>query len=135
MAFKLSKADKNKRDKLVSRLTNARSALEYRIKVYNENLESQNRILQDTLSKYHTVVAEANEFVTNIVQRSDDEMELKSDRWFDSMRRDLVNDWVEEWGDSDFVAVDIVLPEFIEYDNDNHAEILENLPEKPKTSY
>lgn len=124
MAFKLARAELNRRDEIIHDL---RSKLE----LLEQALEQDPSIpdnISEAASIFTVVTSEAEDFRDEVASRLRDEYDEKSEKWREGDTGDEVNSFIEEWESADFSNCDLDLldpePEGLE----SYADDLENLP-------
>jgi DNA anti-recombination protein RmuC len=133
MAMKLSKQEVKDRDMHVDALREGQGKLVDAIREFNEALEKLRDPLRQAIHDYNETLANANQFLSNLTERVDQELEGKSERWQNSEKGEAAAEWRSALGDVSFSDVDVDLPEDVsEHLPDDHAEELEQLPEEPE---
>lgn len=131
MAFKMDKRDKKRRDEIVIKLREARAKLEDEVAAFNEDIENSKEKSQTALADYNELLEEARGLIQDISSQAEADMGNKSEKWQDGTKGKAVLDWLEALQDPDLGDIDIDFPEPINLDIEDHAEMMENLPEEP----
>jgi hypothetical protein len=129
MAFKLDKQEIARRDKIFGELTEGRSALEDAVSVYNAALEELKAPVLAAVEKYNEAVEEARGFAEDIASQADGEIDDKSEKWQEGERGQAASAWKDEWENASFDPYEIEFPEELAFEQPDHPETLENLPE------
>jgi hypothetical protein len=106
MAFALKKSDLKRRDELAAALREKFQAVEDAVGAYNEAL------------------GEARDFVEDLASAAEDDFSSKSDKWQEGERGEAARSWID--------ALQEFAPEDIEAPEEEAAEALESLPERPE---
>lgn len=113
MAFKLSRLEIARREKLLQEARAAYTDLEAAIESFNETLEQQKALLDTELEAYKEKLSELDGFLDDIRTERQDEFDAKSDNWQSSDRASAIAEWLDTFSTFDFI-VDIELPEPVE---------------------
>jgi hypothetical protein len=128
MAFKLTKDESARRDKILGELQTERSKLEDAISVYNANVEDLKNPVVAALEQYNAVVEEARGFAEDVANQAEQDYDDKSDKWQEGDKGQAASGWKDEWENADFQEFEIEFPDELPSDLPEHAETLENLP-------
>lgn len=129
MAFKLTKDESAQRDKILAELNETRDVLEAAISAYNSVVEEAKPPVEEALEKYNAVVERAQSFAVDIANQAETDIDEKSEAWQESERGEAAVEWKDEWLDAEFSAYELEFPDELQFDQPDHAETLEGLPE------
>lgn len=124
--FKLTKAELEARADLVGKLNDSATALMKTIDEYNDELERLRGPIEDALSAYNELVAEARDFASDVASQADSDIADKSEKWQDSERGQAAIAFKDEWEGLVLEDVEIDFPEELSVDEPDHAGILES---------
>jgi hypothetical protein len=97
MAFRITKAEADRREELVKRLEAQWGVVEDSVREYNEAVQSLREPVENALNLYNEIVQEARGFADDIANEHTDAFDDKSERWQDSETGEAVREWVDEW--------------------------------------
>lgn len=114
---KISKSDIQRRDKIASELKDAR-----------EKLESELAALAEVYKEYNDAKAEAKSYCDDIASQIEEYIGEKSEAWQEGENGQRWASWKETYEGFD-IQLETEVPEF---DEEDVAESLEQLPEEPE---
>jgi hypothetical protein len=130
MAFKLDKQELASKAELIEELTAQRSNLDGAIEAFNDALTTARDALQAAIDDYNDKLEGAREFAGEIAAQADSDMSDKSERWLEGDRGQNAEAWKSEWENATFEPIEIDMPDEISCDADDHAEMLDQLPDE-----
>ena len=129
MAFKLTKAEDQRRMDYVTSLNELKSKLEDAIGEFNAKREELKAPVEAAFNAYKEALAEAKGFAEDIASAAEGQIDDKSERWQESERGEAARSWQQEWE-----GAELDEPDDIDFGDDldtpdlDHADTLENLP-------
>jgi hypothetical protein len=130
MAFKLSKADAERRAAYIESLTDLRGKLEDAISGFNAAVDELKAPVTTILEAYNAELEEARGFIEDIARGADEEIDDKSEKWRDGERGQAATQWKDEYENADLSNFEITFPEELPGDLPDHPETLDGLPEE-----
>lgn len=128
MAFKLTKNEATTRDDFVARFEMASAELDQVRETTNEAIEALLGPLNEKITAYNVILAEAKEYAEEIAARFQTEFDDKSEKWQESEKGVAVSEMIESWTNLDFEEVDDVAIDQIEDFDFEHRDILDAVP-------
>lgn len=127
---KLSKADIEARDVLITRLNDAFSELTNAVDEFNSTIQSQWTDVEEKQNAYNEVLAEAGEWAEGIRDQIDEYMGERSEKWQEGETASQYESWKGEYENAAQLAEsELSAPDELNVDIDNHADTLGDLPE------
>lgn len=130
MAFKLSKAQLQRRDKLIDDLRGARGKLVDVVAVTNAEIQ---RLVGDDLTPaieaYNALLEQARAFVEELGTDFRSEFDDKSEGWQEGERGQAADEFIGAFENVSFDDVELPQVEEIAIDENDEAVMLEELPE------
>lgn len=130
MAFKLSKAQLQRRDKLIDDLRGARGKLVDVVAVTNAEIQ---RLVGDDLTPaieaYNALLEQARAFVDELGTDFRSEFDDKSEGWQEGERGQAADEFIGAFENVSFDDVELPQVEEIAIDENDEAVMLEELPE------
>lgn len=126
---KLSKAQEKEKAEHAQKIRDAAGALEGAIDQFNKELERQRADVQAAQTKLNEAIADAESWRDEINTAQGDFFEDKSERWQEGEAGSKYSSWKEAWAE-EFEQVEIELPDDIQAEWYDVAELLENLPDE-----
>jgi chromosome segregation ATPase len=130
MAFKLSKAELERRSSLVQSLSDKKGQLEAEIEAYNSEVQELRGSVEEALDGYNTVLVEAKAFCDDIASTRQSEYDEKSDKWQEGDRASAAADWISEWENFEGDEIQLDWPEELELPDAEHGEALDGIAEE-----
>lgn len=127
MAWKLDRHEAKQKQELVDKLTAQRADLDACIEIFNAELERLQEPVKESLEKLNELLEEAREFKEDVYSRLDGEYDGKSEKWQEGDRGQGVRQWIEQWSEASFDAIELETPEDIELDENDSADTLDQL--------
>jgi len=93
MAFKLTKLELERRDRLAADLKTQASKLEDAIRTFNAVMVEAQEPVNMALTAYNELVTETRAFAEDIASAADDAMNDKSEAWQNGEKAQAANDW------------------------------------------
>jgi len=128
MLFKLSKADIDRRDALVSQLEELRSKLEDAVSHFNAEVEKLREPVEQALEAYNEAVGEARSFAEDNASEGEAAYDERSERWQEGERGQAAQQWVQQWQQVQLDDYEISFPDELAFDAPSHSEDLNDLP-------
>ena len=128
MSYKLNKAEIKERDELVFELRKASNKINVAIAAYNEAVAAQRDILTLAVDRYNGLVDDVSAFVGEVTERIDEYIDDKSEKWRDSDKGEVLNEFKNTWGNWSCEEYELEVPDDIAFEEPDHADELENLP-------
>lgn len=131
MAFKLTKSEEARRIKLRDDLIEAREVMMTEVAQQEDRIRAAVAAINRSFENYNEVLQEARGFVEDIHAERDDEFEERSERWQEGDRGDEAREWLDALQEVIDAMEDIAPVEIdpFEIDPENHAELLDDMPE------
>jgi hypothetical protein len=129
MAFKLTKQEQAQRSDLVGRLIASREELDHCLGGVHDALEMAAEALRSSVEAYNELVEEARGFAADIAAQAEEDIGEKSERWQEGERGEAAQEWQREWENAEWEEVELPTIERISFDNLDHADVLDGLPE------
>ena len=130
MAFKLSKGDLARREKLVKELGEALAEVTAAVEAFNTGIDTLRTDIEQAVADYNEVVAEAKGFADDIASQAENEIDEKSDAWREGERGQAAEEWQGEWANLDLDEIEVDIPDPIDFDEPDHGSALEEAPEE-----
>ena len=134
MAFKLTKADEQRRTTTVVDLHKAAQKLQIVVESANAQLAKLREELSEAFRVYNETLAVAAGFRDAIVAQVKEDFSNKSEKWQEGGRGSKVQEWISSWNDLDLDELEPPEIEEIEVPECNHAYDLEEAPDEPETT-
>ena len=128
MAFRLTNRESSLRDEYVHRLRKAHEDVTAAMVDFNEKLDKLTGDVNQAVARYNEVQADAQEFISNITARLEEEVNDKSEKWQESDRGQAASTFLDEWNIELDPMADLELPPVDDPFVDTGADELENLP-------
>lgn len=135
MAFKLTRAEENRRDMLRDKIADAKM-------IFDEAMEAELKVIEDALGSinaarttYNETVAEAYGFLDDIINEREGEFDDMSERWQEGDRGEATQSWIESLQEvrDELIDVEEIMIDLPDVTGlPDHAEILDNLQTEPE---
>jgi len=129
MAFKLTKTEETRLEKLKTDLTDTYSGLEKAVSDYNEGEDELRAAIDNALALYNQNLAEFRSFVEEVATDRRNEYDEKSDGWREGDNGSTADEWISTWEGADLEDAEVKYPDQLELDFENHADT--DLPVEP----
>lgn len=128
MAFKLTKAENNRREELVASIEIATTPLSAAITEANEAIVAIVASLNEKVAAYNEVLSEARDFAATLVERLQEEFDDKSEKWQEGERAEAASEFIDSWTSIADQLEDVEDFEFDGFDDfdPDHRDTLEN---------
>ena len=126
--MKLNRRQLAERDELAQKLAEASLAVSAAVDQFNLSLEDLKEPVSTALEKYNEVIDECRNFVGEIVEIAEAEIDAKSEKWQESERGQAVVGLKDQWESADFDGVELDLPDEVSFDDPEHGDGLLALP-------
>lgn len=130
---KIDKTLLKERDEIVANIRTKREKLDAAIEAYNEAAAKAWGVVEDALQAYNETLEPAREWISGITGDIDVYVSERSEKWQEGEKAEAYESWKSDYesADSSLEEVSINPPDQIEEDIEDHAQILEELPEEP----
>jgi len=133
MAFRLTRAEENRRDYLRDQLIEAKGLLEEEVDAECRAIENAVEAINAAHTRYNEMVQEAHGFIEDIISERENEFDDKSERWQEGDRGQAARSWIDSLQESldelcDLEPIVIELPDGADYPD--HAAVMDDLPEE-----
>lgn len=130
MAFKLTRDELKQKQEHIDKLTESFHGLEAAIEIYNSGLSALRDKLREEISTYNDSLSEAKDFMADIASDRDSEFSDKSERWQEGEKGQAAQEWYQEWENAELDEFDPELPDDIEFNGENPADVLDQLQDE-----
>ncbi len=130
MTFKLNKSEVAQKAELMGQIADAKLALDTAIENYNSAVAGAKKTLLPAIETYNETLSAALEFTQDIAGQAQSDIGDKSERWQEGERGQAAVAWGEEWSNATFDPIEVELPDDLEIDIEDHADMLDCLPDE-----
>ena len=128
MAFKLGKAEIERRAEIVEAINEAWGKLDDAINVYNDAVAALREPLADALAAYNESVSEARGFAEDVVSQADEDLGDKSEKWQEGERGRAAVEFKDAWEYLSFDEIEIEYPDDVAIDDPGYGSALDEAP-------
>jgi len=132
MAFKLSKADTERRDGYANDLRETASKLEDAVREYNDAVMTLRGPIEALLAEYNETLEEARGFAEDIATTAEGAFDDKSEKWQEGDKGQAVAEWKDAWASIELEPIEIEWPEDLAEPEFEHGDNLDALPVEPE---
>ena len=129
MAFKLSKADVERKDGYVADLREAEGKLNDAVSTYNTEVTTRRAAVEAAVEAFNEILGEAGGFCEDIANEAESQIDDKSERWQQSETGQFAIAWKDAWHQIslDLEPVEIEWPADLAVETEQMIADLENL--------
>jgi hypothetical protein len=128
VAFKLSKAEIQRRDGYVEDLEKAWSEIEQAVNTYNEGVANLRAPVEQAVAHYNEVMGEAKGFAEDVASQADGEWDERSEKWQEGEKGEAAAEYRDAWQTIEFEEIELEWPEELAIEDPDHAPELAELP-------
>lgn len=130
MPFRLTKEDTLQLAIVTGKLADAKSKIELTVQEYNQHVEGLRLPVEEAVTEYNSVLAEAREFRDGIVSEAQSDYDDKSEKWQETEAAHVAQEWISSWEDLSLDDLDYQWPDDLAIDEPDEDKELDALPKE-----
>jgi hypothetical protein len=111
MAFKLSKADRERRDGYVTSMREAEAKIDDAVSTYNAEMGLHRASVEAAVEAFNQILEEARGFCEDIATEADGQIDDKSEKWQEGDKGQAAVAWKDAWEQIELDALELDWPD------------------------